>query len=77
MSISGWRKFFEQHGYRFVTVDRNGVNGFFADPQFFDESFLDNLCGLEFAENQSQYKKFRMSSEEQFELIADQRFISI
>jgi hypothetical protein len=77
VSISGWRKFFEQHGYRFVAVDRNGVNGFFVDPQFFDESFLDNLCGLEFAENQSQYKKFRMSSEEQFKLIADQRFIPI
>jgi hypothetical protein len=75
VSISGWRKFFEQHGYRFVAVDRNGVNGFFVDPQFFDESFLDNLCGLEFAENQ--YKKFRMSSEEQFKLIADQRFIPI
>jgi|TARA_B110000902_G_scaffold242851_1_gene294572 hypothetical protein len=77
VSISGWRKFFEQHGYRFVTVDRNGVNGFFVDPQFFDESFLDNLCGLEFAENQSQYKKFRMSSDDQFALIADQKFISI
>ena len=77
VSISGWRKFFKQHGYRFVTVDRNGVNGFFVDPQFFDESFLDNLCGLEFAENQSQYKKFRMSSDDQFALIADQKFISI
>lgn len=77
VSISGWRKFFEQHGYRFVTVDRNGVNGFFVDPQFFDDVFLDNLCGLEFAENQSQYKKFRMSSDEQFALIEDQKFISI
>ncbi|PHS25237.1 MAG: hypothetical protein COA83_05990 [Methylophaga sp.] len=77
VSISGWRKFFEQHRYRFVTVDRNGVNGFFVDPQFFDESFLDNVCGLEFAENQSQYKKFRMSSDDQFTLIADQKFIAI
>jgi len=77
VSISGWRKLFEQHGYRFVTVDRNGVNGFFVDPKFFDDSFLDNVCGLEFAENQSQYTKFRMSSEEQFSLIADQKFIAI
>lgn len=77
VSISGWRNFFEQYGYRFVTVDRNGVNGFFVDPQYFEESFLDNLCGLEFVENQSQYKKFRMSNEKQFALIADQSFITI
>lgn len=77
VSISGWRKFFEQHGYRFVTVDRNGVNGFFVDPKHFDASFLDGVKGLEFAENQSQYKKFRIPSAQQFELIADQKFVSI
>lgn len=77
VSISGWRKFFENNGYRFVTVDRNGVNGFFVDPKFFDESFLDGVQGLTFAENQSQHKKFRFSSEKQFSLIADQKFISI
>lgn len=77
VSIAGWRRFFDKNGYRFVTVDRNGVNGFFVDPKHFDESFLDGVCGLEFAENQSQYKKFRMSSDKQFELIADQRFVTI
>lgn len=77
VSISGWRKFFENYGYRFVTVDRNGVNGFFVDPKHFDASFLDGVKGLEFAENQSQYTKFRMPSEKQFALIADQKFISI
>lgn len=77
VSISGWRRFFEQHGYRFVTVDRNGVNGFFVDPKHFDVSFLDEVKGLEFAENQSQYKKFRFPNEQQFTLISDQKFISI
>lgn len=77
VSISGWRKFFEQHGYRFVTVDRNGVNGFFVDPKCFDAAFLDGVMGLTFAENQSQYKKFRKSSEDQFALIAEQKFITI
>ena len=77
VSISGWRRFFEQHGYRFVTVDRNGVNGFFVDPKHFDVSFLDEVKGLEFAENQSQYKKFRLPNEQQFALISDQKFISI
>lgn len=77
VSISGWRKLFKDNGYRFVTVDRNGVNGFFVDPQFFDDAFLDNLCGLEFVENQTQYKKFRAPNEEQFLLIEDQKFETI
>lgn len=77
VSISGWRKFFERYGYRFVTVDRNGVNGFFVAPEFFEESFLGEVRGLIFAENQYQYKKFRVSSEDQFALIADQKFVFI
>ncbi|MDH5368441.1 MAG: hypothetical protein OEW99_00330 [Gammaproteobacteria bacterium] len=77
VSISGWRKLFKEYGYRFVTVDRNGVNGFFVDPQFYDDTFLSNVCGLDFAENQAQYKKFRTSNEEQFSLIADQNFETI
>jgi hypothetical protein len=77
VSISGWRTFFEQLGYHFVTVDQNGVNGFFVDPQHFDISFLGAIRGLSFAENQSQHKKFRKSSEDQFALIADQKFITI
>ncbi|QDL55239.1 FkbM family methyltransferase [Rhodoferax aquaticus] len=77
VSISGWRRFFEQHGYRFVTVDRNGVNGFFVDPKHFDASFLVGVNGLAFVENQSQYKKFRIPNEQQFALIADQKFVTI
>lgn len=77
VSIAGWRTFFEQRGYKFVTVDRNGVNGFFVDPNHFEKSFLDSISGLSFAENQSQHKKFRKSSEEQFAFIADQKFITI
>jgi hypothetical protein len=77
VSIAGWREFFRQNGYRFVTVDRNGVNGFFVDPEYFDGSFLNDVEGLAFAENQSQYKKFRKPSEEQFTLISDQEFVSI
>lgn len=77
VSIRGWRKLFERYGYRFVTVDRNGVNGFFVDPTFFDATFLNEVQGLQFAENRYQYTKFRMPSEEQFALIADQKFITI
>lgn len=77
VSIAAWRKFFAGHGYRFVTVDQKGVNAFFVDPANFDAKFLDGIKGLEFTENQAQYKKFRIPSEQQFALIADQKFVSI
>ena len=77
VSIAGWRNFFESRGYRFVTVDRNGVNAFFVDPTAFNPEFLDNIKGLAFSENRYQLKKFRMPSDKQFPLIADQKFFSI
>lgn len=77
VSIAGWRKILGNYGYRFVTVEKNGVNGFFVDPAFFDSAFLDGVQGCQFAENRYQLTKFRKPSEEQFELIADQKFFSI
>lgn len=77
VSIAGWRNFFEAKGYRFITVDQNGVNGFFVDPQHFDVKFLDKIEPLQFEENRYQHRKFRMNHEEQFSLIEDQKFISI
>jgi hypothetical protein len=77
VSIAGWRKFFSENGYHFVTVDRNGINGFFVDTDSFDNAFLNAIKPLEFAENQLQYKKFRRSSEEQFKMIADQALVDI
>jgi hypothetical protein len=77
VSISGWRKFFHSYGYQFITVDRNGVNGFFVNPDCFEARFLNGIEGLKFSENRSQFKKFRKPSAEQFQLIADQKFVSI
>ena len=77
VSIKGWRNFFESRGYRFVTVDQNGVNAFFVDPDFFPRDFLEGVNPLEFAENRFQYRKFRIPSEKQFELIAKEKFILI
>lgn len=77
VSIAGWRTFFAEAGYRFVTVDRNGVNAFFVDQSCFDGRFLDEIQGLEFAENRYQLLKFRRPSNQQFELIADQKLFPI
>ena len=77
VSISGWRKFFNQLGYKFVTVNSDGVNAFFIDPQEFSCDFTDNICGLNFAENAYQTLKFKNSHEEQYDRIKDEKFIQI
>lgn len=77
VSIAGWRSYLEKRNYRFVTVERNGVNAFFVDPAHFDPGFLQGLRGLAFAENFYQLSKFRMPSAQQFSLIASQRYVSI
>jgi hypothetical protein len=77
VSIAAWRKFFDNHGYRFVTVDRKGVNAFFVDPAAYSLDFLNELESLEYAENQFQCRKFGYLSEKQFDLIKDQEFIEV
>ncbi|HKW38418.1 MAG TPA: hypothetical protein VJO54_11460 [Burkholderiales bacterium] len=77
VSIAGWRTYLERQGYRFVTVERNGVNAFFVDPVHFDPGFLGALRGLGFAENYYQLKKFRVPHAQQYALIASQRFAQI
>jgi hypothetical protein len=77
VSISAWKRFFDSLGYKFVTVDRNGVNAFFVDPEAFEEGFLREIKPVEFAENRYQQLKFGLANEGQFALIADQPFVSV
>lgn len=77
VSLAGWKKFFASRGYHFVTAERNGVNAFFADPTCFSPGFLSQVQPLDFADNRYQHTKFRLSSDEQFSLIADQAFLEI
>lgn len=77
VSLSAWKKLFNQHDYEFITVERNGVNAFFVDRSQFDSDFLKNVNGLEFAENRFQRRKFRMPDEKQFELIETRKFVDV
>jgi hypothetical protein len=77
VSLSAWRKLFDQHDYEFVTVERNGVNAFFVDRDQFDHGFLSNVRGLEFAENRYQRRKFRCPDDQQFKLIENRKFKSV
>lgn len=70
-SVRAWRTLLEARGYRFVTVDSNGVNAFFLDPTAFEPAFVEALrVGLSFAENFSQRRRFRETWEGQFARIA-------
>lgn len=74
VSIAGWISFFQRQGYRFLTVDRAGVNAFFVDQERFDSSFIDGVASVRFNENLLQYRRFGAGHESQFKLIENMRF---
>jgi hypothetical protein len=77
VSIAGWKKYLATCGYRFVTVEQNGVNAFFVDPAAFETGVLANLRGLDFGENFAHLTRFRRFWSEQFQLIKDLEFVEL
>ena len=77
VSVTAWKTFFAKHGYRFVTVDSNGVNAFFVDPSLFDTSFLDTVEGLGFAENRYQLRAHGRDQAGKLARIADQPLVTV
>ena len=76
-SVNAWKKLFHENGYRFVTVDSNGVNAFFVNPEYFDSVFLDNIESNHFCENQFQLEEHRTGYQDQFKLISDLDFYQV
>ena len=76
-SISGWKKLFEKFKYAFVTVDMNGVNGFFIDADAFDKRFVQGIGGVDFAENIAQLREYRTGWQGQYELVRDRTLVVI
>lgn len=77
VSVAAWRKYLEKIGYRFVTVDSNGVNAFFIDPHYFSAAFVTQLTPKHFAENFYQRQKFQGDWTKQFAQIANKPFEEI
>ncbi|TLS78401.1 hypothetical protein FE236_01225 [Mariprofundus erugo] len=73
-SIAAMKKVFDKHGYKFVCVDCNGVNAFFVDPIMFDSAFLENIVGVEYRENFSNAREYKLPWDEQFKLIENRKF---
>lgn len=76
-SVAGWRRLFSRFRYKFLTVDLNGVNAFFIDSGAFETGFVNGLRGVDFRENFSQARQYKMGWEGQFELIRDREFFEI
>ncbi len=77
VSINGWRRLFESHRYRFVTVEASGTNAFFVDGSAFDEEFTSELRGRDFQENAWQRMRTGLGWAEQFALIADRPLVRL
>lgn len=73
VSLAGWKTFFDKRGYRFVSIDSNGVNAFFVDKQQLDDTFMACLQPRqEFIENRYQLRAYGCDHVGQFALMADQ-----
>lgn len=77
VSIAGWRSLFKRYGYQFVSVERNGVNAFFINPEQFDIEFCKNIRGMDFQENFYQMQNLRMNWEKQYESMKHMPFTEI
>jgi len=77
VSLGAWQKLFGAAGYRFVTVERNGVNAIFADPAQFRSGFLDAVKALNYAENTYQVSASGKRGEEQFALIRGLELVEV
>ena len=69
VSLKAWQTLWGAAGYRFVTVDRCGVNAVFVDPGAFAPGFLDAVVPLAWAENAYQVRASGRRGEAQFDLI--------
>jgi hypothetical protein len=69
VSIQAWRYLMAGYGYKFVTVDTNGVNAFFVRTECFSADLFVNLKSREFEENFYQRTRHRNTWVGQFSLI--------
>ena len=77
VSLLAWKNLLTGFGYRFITVESNGVNAFFVNTKAVDESFFAGLVPVDFRENAYQMRLFRKDHIEQFEIIKDLALVTI
>lgn len=73
-SIKAWINLLERHGYKFITVESNGVNAFFIKEKYFLSQDFINIKNIPFEENFFQLRLYKGNWKEQFQLIKDREF---
>lgn len=77
-SVSAWRTLLHRFGYRFLTVERNGVNAFFVRPDALLPGVLDGLRSVEYRENAFQFRRHnRARWEKQLAMIAHMDIVDV
>ncbi len=76
-SVAAWKALLGRAGYRFVTVDSNGVNCFFADPAAFDAAFLDALRGEGYLPNTSHTREYGRDWRAQWERLKARPLVEV
>ena len=76
-SVSAWKRLFERFGYKFITVDLNGVNAFFIKSEEFGTGFVEGVRGTHFRENFAQLRQHKSTWEDQFTLIGRRELVDV
>ncbi len=76
-SLSAWKKLMSRFGYRFLTVDSTGTNAFFVAPTAFQPTFLQQVTGMDYRNNQSHVRNYGFSWERQFALVSDRTLVEV
>ena len=77
VSISAWRNLFDKFGYKFLTVESNGINAFFILPEAFPCDFLDGIESVMFLDNKIESQLFNMGWEQRYKLISDMPLMEV
>ena len=76
-SVTAWRTLFDRFGYRFITVDRNGVNAFFVNSGELEDDFVERVRGTHFRENFAQLCQHKTTHQGQLALIERRELVEI
>jgi hypothetical protein len=77
VSILAWNSLFEKFGYKFITVESNGINAFFVLKDAFQQEFLEGISGVSFLDNKIESQLFEMQWDERFNLISNMPLIHV
>lgn len=77
VSVSGWRNLLEPKGFRFLGVERNGVNAIFVREDAFAQAEFDGMQVVEFRENFAQLNQTGMTWQGQMETLGGLPLVAI